>query len=292
MAFVRKTYEKPWNDINYQKDVNNSFGHGWTTFNYLEEKTETDLDTQFLAYTSQLDRCLFDKNFSTAADCGAGSGRSTSRLLPHFSLIYALEPSEGAINVLKKKFSSKSQIQILQETVGDNSIPDGSLDFAMSLGVLHHIPNTGEAIKKIYSKLKPGGLFLCYLYYKLDDKPFNYRLLFRVAHVSRWVICYLPFGWRMRISKLIAILVYLPFARISRFYASKGKDVSNIPLHHYADIPFVMLQNDALDRFGTRLEQRFSKKEISKMLGNAGFELSTLKFSDLEPFWTFSVKKP
>ena len=283
--------KKPWNDINYHKDVINSFGHEWATFNYLDEKTETDLDTQFLAYTSQLNWSLFDKNFSTAADFGAGSGRWTSRLMSHFSLIYALEPSDGAINVLKTKFSSKSQIQILQETVGDNSIPDESLDFAMSLGVLHHIPNTGEAIKKIYSKLKPGGLFLCYLYYKLDDKPFSYRLLFRVAHVSRWVICYLPFAWRMRISKLIAILVYLPLARISRFYASKGRDVSNIPLHHYADMPFIMLQNDALDRFGTRLEQRFTKKDIEKMLSVAEFKLSTLKFSEVEPYWTFIVKK-
>ncbi len=56
-------------------------------------------------------------------------------------------------------------------------------------------------------------------------------------------------------------------------------------------MPFVMLQNDALDRFGTRLEQRFSKKEITEMLGNADFDLSTLKFSDVEPFWTFAVKK-
>jgi hypothetical protein len=56
-------------------------------------------------------------------------------------------------------------------------------------------------------------------------------------------------------------------------------------------MPFVMLQNDALDRFGTRLEQRFSKKEIIEMLDKAGFDLSTLKFSDGEPFWTFSVKK-
>ena len=52
-----------------------------------------------------------------------------------------------------------------------------------------------------------------------------------------------------------------------------------------------MLQNDALDRFGTRLEQRFSKKEIAVMPENADFDISTLKFSDVEPFWTFSVKK-
>lgn len=43
-------------------------------------------------------------------------------------------------------------------------------------------------------------------------------------------------------------------------------------------MPFVMLRNDSLDRFGTRLEQRFSKQEIRHMLGEAGFDLSTLIF--------------
>ena len=53
----------------------------------------------------------------------------------------------------------------------------------------------------------------------------------------------------------------------------------------------MMLANDALDRFGTSLEQRFGKAEITEMLRLADFDISTLKFSDVEPFWTFSVKK-
>ncbi len=56
-------------------------------------------------------------------------------------------------------------------------------------------------------------------------------------------------------------------------------------------MPFVMLQNDALDRFGTRLEQRFSKGEITEMLRSAVFDLDTLSFSHVEPNWTFSVIK-
>jgi hypothetical protein len=52
-----------------------------------------------------------------------------------------------------------------------------------------------------------------------------------------------------------------------------------------------MLQNDALDRFGTRLEQRFSKRDIEEMITKAGFDVTTLRFSDIEPFWTFSVTK-
>ena len=52
-----------------------------------------------------------------------------------------------------------------------------------------------------------------------------------------------------------------------------------------------MLANDALDRFGTSLEQRFSKAEITEMLVAANFDLTTLKFSEIEPFWTFVVNK-
>ena len=278
-------------DQNLDQQVIDSFGHEWAAFDYAESETDEALDSQFLAYCTPIDLSQFNAKSSVAADFGAGSGRWASRLLPYFSLVYALEPSDGANNVLKNKFLKESRMKILQETVGVNSIPTRSLDFAMSLGVLHHIPDTGLAIKDVSSKIKTGGIFLCYLYYKLDNKPLYYRGLFWTSNSLRWVISRLPYALRRFITRVIASFVYLPMARTAKLLEKRGKNVSNFPLHHYANMPFVMLQNDALDRFGTRLEQRFSKKEITEMLGNAGFDLSTLKFSDVEPFWTFSVKK-
>ena len=278
-------------DQNLDQQVIDSFGHEWSAFDYAESETDDALDTQFLAYCTPIDLTQFNSKSSVAADFGAGSGRWASRLLPHFSLVYALEPSDGANKVLKNKFSKESRMTILQETVGANSIPAGSLDLAMSLGVLHHIPDTGLAIKDVASKIKGGGVFLCYLYYKLENKPLYYRGLFWTSNSLRWVISRLPYALRKLIARVIAALIYLPLARTAKLLSGTGTNVSNFPLHHYADLPFVMLQNDALDRFGTRLEQRFSKKEITSMLDNAGFDLSTLKFSDVEPFWTFSVKK-
>ena len=278
-------------DENLDQEVIDSFGHEWAAFDYSESQTDEALDAQFLAYCAPIDLGQFDSSTAVAADFGAGSGRWTSRLLPYFSLVYALEPSDGASKVLKTKFADEARMKILQETVGVNSIPVGSLDLAMSLGVLHHIPDTGLAIKDVAAKIKSGGVFLCYLYYKLDNKPVYYRALFWASNSLRWVISRLPYGVRRFIARIIAGVVYLPLAQAAKFLDGKGKDVSNFPLHHYANMPFVMLQNDALDRFGTRLEQRFSKKEITEMVGAAGFDLTTLKFSDVEPFWTFSVKK-
>jgi SAM-dependent methyltransferase len=278
-------------DENLDQEVINSFGHEWAAFDYSETETSEALDAQFHAYCKPIDLSQFNPETSLAADFGAGSGRWTSRLLPYFCLVYALEPSDGASKVLTKKFVNENRVKILQETVGMNSIPSNSLDLAMSLGVLHHIPDTALAIKDVASKMKSGGIFFCYLYYKLENKPSYYRGLFWISNSLRWVISRLPYVMRRFIAKLIAGVLYLPLSRVAKQLSRRGKNVSNIPLHHYADMPFVMLKNDALDRFGTRLEQRFSKRDIEEMVVKAGFDVTTLKFSDSEPFWTFSIRK-
>jgi SAM-dependent methyltransferase len=278
-------------DENLDQGVIDSFGHEWATFDYGETDTSEALDAQFQAYCTPLDLKQFDPKESIAGDFGAGSGRWAARLTPYFSLVYALEPSDGASTVLKNKFTGEAKITVLQETVGANSIPLESLDLAMSLGVLHHIPDTGLAIKDVSRRIKPGGVFLCYLYYNLENKPTFYKLIFKVVNVVRKVISGLPQRIKQIITSAIAAVVYWPLARFSKVLSKFGINNSNIPLHHYADMPFVMLANDALDRFGTTLEQRFSKVDITEMLRAADFDVSTLKFSDIEPYWTFSVKK-
>jgi hypothetical protein len=43
------------------------------------------------------------------------------------------------------------------------------------------------------------------------------------------------------------------------------------------------MRTDALDRFGTRLEQRFTAAEIRQMMEEAGLE--KIQFSETMPFW-------
>ena len=278
-------------DENLDQGVIDSFGHEWAAFDYTETETAEALDAQFAAYCAPIDLSQFDPETSVAGDFGAGSGRWSSRLAPYFSRVYALEPSDGASTVLKTKFAGGTKIVVLQETVGVNSIPAQSLDLAMSLGVLHHIPDTGLAIKDVSRSIKPGGFFLCYLYYDLENKSMYYKMIFRGVNLVRKVISGRPQPFKRLSATIIAAVVYWPLARLSKLLKKLGVDTSNIPLHHYADMPFVMLANDALDRFGTSLEQRFSRAEITEMLRAADFDLTTLKFSKAEPFWTFAVQK-
>jgi len=104
---------------------------------YAESEAAEALNTQFLAYCAPIDLSQFNPTTSIAADFGAGSGRWNSRLAPYFSIVYALEPSDGTTAVLQNKFANDSKFKVLKESIGANSIADGSFDLVMSLGVLH-----------------------------------------------------------------------------------------------------------------------------------------------------------
>lgn len=56
-----------------------------------------------------------------------------------------------------------------------------------------------------------------------------------------------------------------------------------LPLGFYRHLSFYTMRTDALDRFGTRLEQRFTRKQIQSMMESAG--LINIRFSDDAPYW-------
>jgi 2-polyprenyl-3-methyl-5-hydroxy-6-metoxy-1,4-benzoquinol methylase len=279
------------NDKNADFRLIEEFGDEWQRYNFLDGKSNQDLDRQFKAYTSILNFDLFKNDKALVVDMGAGSGRWTERLLPYFSNIVAIEPSEKAVEILKKRFNGDSRVRIEKATVKHNSIIDSSVDLIISLGVLHHLPNTQEALVDCFRRIKPGGYLLCYLYYNLENKSAIYRTIFYLSNFLRRIISKLPKKIKVLMCYLIALTIYLPMAKISKIATKFGLDNSNLPLHHYANFPFIFMKNDALDRFGTRIENRFGKVEIEYMLQQAQFNTNTLKFSESEPFYTFLIQK-
>ena len=93
----------------------------------------------------------------------------------------------------------------------------------------------------------------------------------------------LPFSMKKIITYIIALLIYLPLSKISKLFFKLGFEVKNFPLSDYKDKSFYFMSTDALDRFGTRLEKRFTKIEIKQMLEKAGFK--DIEFSDSTPYW-------
>ena len=82
------------------------------------------------------------------------------------------------------------------------------------------------------------------------------------------------------VTDLIALTVYWPL------FASPLAVVDCpwlLPLSYYRHCSFYTMRTDARDRFGTPLEQRFSRAQISQMCISAG--LVDLRFSSHAPYW-------
>ena len=84
-------------------------------------------------------------------------------------------------------------------------------------------------------------------------------------------------------SQVIAATVYWPLARTAAVVERAGADVAAFPLSFYRDRSFYTMRTDALDRFGTRLEQRFTRAEMKRLMEDAG--LDRIGFSERAPFW-------
>jgi len=216
-------------------------------------------------------------------DLGCGSGRWARFVAPRVGTLHCIDASEKALAVARRNLADQANCRFHLASVDDIPLADDSMDFGYSLGVLHHVPSTAAGVRSCVRKLRPGAPFLVYLYYAFDNRPFWFRRLWQVSDLLRRGISSLPHGAKVRVTQLIAASIYLPLARTSKMLEGVGVDVANFPLSVYRHHSLYTMQTDALDRFGTRLEQRFTAAEIETMLAEAGLERIT--FRQGEPYW-------
>lgn len=257
------------------------FGDEWQRFSFEASKGD-ELDSIFGQYFSLFPWSDLPAG-AVGADIGAGSGRWAARVAGRVGVLHVVDASGEALEVARRNLASFSNCQFHHASVDAIPLPAHSLDFGYSLGVLHHVPDTLAALRSCTRLLKPGAPFLLYLYYALDNRAAPYRLAFKVADRLRRGISELPHGLRYATSQLLAASVYWPLARSAKALAACGVDVSGLPLSYYRDRSFYVMRNDALDRFGTRLEQRFSREQIKTMMQSAG--LGDITFREAAPYW-------
>jgi SAM-dependent methyltransferase len=265
---------------NKVEKVIEDFGNEWTSYTQ-EGIPEEELRNSFDDYFKLVDLTALPAD-CIAADVGCGSGRWAKLVAPHVGVLHCVEPSP-AIEVARRTLADAGNVRFINSDLDSMPIADGSLDFLYCLGVLHHIPDTQAGIISCAAKLKPGGRMLAYLYYRFDFQPFWFRTLWRVSDLVRKAISRLPYRIKLVTTWLIAVLVYLPLARLSGLLERLGVDVTNFPLSYYRGKSLYTMKTDALDRFGTSLEQRFTQSEIRAMFERAGFE--RIVFSPGKPYW-------
>ncbi len=265
---------------NAEKDVIEDFGAEWNRFDQ-SSLSEKELKTMFDNYFNIFPWEMVS-NVSEGFDLGCGSGRWAKLVAPRVGKLHLIDPS-SALEIAKRNLSAHKNVEFHEASVDEMPIEDCSQDFGYSLGVMHHVPDTFLGVKTCVEKLKPGCPFLLYLYYGFDNRPIWFRMIWKISDIVRRAICKMPRGIRYGISQLFAAFVYFPLARISLILEGAGINVDNLPLSQYRKLSFYTMRTDSLDRFGTRVEKRFTKAEMKTLMEDCG--LFNITFSETS-FWT------
>lgn len=265
---------------NIDNSVVESFGEEWEKFDSFSDE---EIQKTGNSYFDIINENIVNRQ-TYGIDIGCGTGRWSKYLIDKIGFIEAIDPSK-AIFSASKLLQNHKNIRFSIASTDNIPFDDKTFDFGMSIGVLHHIPNTQKALSDCVNKIKDGGYFYVYLYYNLDNRGAVFRTIFKIVNFFRHRISVLPSKIKKIVCDLIALFVYFPIISIGKIFRFIGlKNIAEkLPLSFYQTTSFHIVRNDALDRFGTSLEQRFSKREVIELMQNAG--LKNIKISDTPPYW-------
>ncbi len=105
-------------------------------------------------------RLLKNKTFDTAIDVGGGYGRLSVLLTEFAKEVYLCEPSKQQLDIAKEFLKDKPPVKTVLTQASNLPFEDASIDLALVVRVIHHIPDPSTEFAEISRVLKNGGYFL------------------------------------------------------------------------------------------------------------------------------------
>lgn len=148
----------------------------------VEERFDEDFSKFFNSYDAMrytkekhILECLAAIDFKgkNTLEIGLGQGADAEVIARAGAIYNGLDLTAAAVDRVKTRFRIKklSYDKVVQGSALEIPFPDNSFDIVFSHGVLHHIPNIGQAQKEIERVLKPNGELIVMLYAR---HSFNY----------------------------------------------------------------------------------------------------------------------
>lgn len=192
----------------------------------------------------------FYRDRSRVLEVGPGSGFNTRFIAESCTGdVFALDVSDAAQTTFENT-RDLANCTIVQADLMDAPFDDASFDFIIADGVLHHTPDTREAVRTLYCKLAPGGQFFFYVYRKMGAvRQFS----------DRWI--------RESFSKMAAAECYAACEAITEL----GRELSRLRAKITLEKPIPVLGIPA----GTHDVQRLLYYNFFKCFWNDAFDYET-----------------
>jgi len=184
-------------------------------------------------------------------EIGCGCGSEAERFARAGAHYTAVDLTNAAVSLTRQRFQlAKLPGRFLQGDAENLPFPDGCFDLVYSHGVLHHTPDTAQAIREVYRVLAPEGRATIMLYYR---HSFNYQVNLRVVRRLRAHLLQTEFG-----IALVSRIFGEPLEELRRHAALIRRDPAA-----YHDMQNILNRNT--DGPDNPLSQVFSAKEAAAL---------------------------
>lgn len=124
---------------------------------YSYEKYWQDRQYEHDSEVIAIHKFLKGKNFKTSADIGGGFGRLTSLLAEYSQKTLLIEPSKKQRLLTANHLAKHTKIAVLPGSIERTGLENSSLDLALVVRVMHHLPDPKKAFSELNRVIKPGG---------------------------------------------------------------------------------------------------------------------------------------
>jgi SAM-dependent methyltransferase len=247
------------------------FGYEWTRFDEIRPEYEA----QMLGWTAPVGPDAFVGRRVLDAGCGKG------RHLRHAAAFGAQEvigvDLGPAVDTAVRNTTDLDNVHVIQGDLTRPPLRPESLDLIYSIGVLHHLPEPEMGFRALAPLLRPGGLFVAWLYAREGN-----GWVLALVDPARRLTSRLPLplvsglAWVITVPLWIALrLLYAPArtrARLSRILPYSSYLTDLVPF------PFREVHSIAFDQFLAPVAHYMPRARVERCFAEGGLALESLRW--------------
>ena len=243
-----------------------SFGFEWTTFSGMRQEWKRN----FEMYMAPIRKEFFRGQL--VLDAGCGMGRHMFHAAEGGAVVVGVDFSR-AIEAAHENTKHFETAAVVQADVMRLPFRPGTFDFVYCLGVLHHLSDPLEALRRLVDLVRNRGECRIYVYHQIARVPRWKHALFRLASIGRRASTGMPHVLLLAACWLLSVAIWVgcvvPYRLLERYVPDSGWAKSWL-FRQYAAYPFMVLVNDQFDRFSAPIERRYTRNEVEELMGAAG----------------------
>ncbi len=236
--------------------------HRWTTF----DSAAAEWQDSFLDYAAPLGPEDFLGRL--VLDAGCGYGRHAFFAARFGAEVVALDSSLDAIRSCRANTDGCDRVHPVLGDIHSPPLRDGLFSLTYCFGVLHHLEQPWDAVRRLGALLAPGGRLSLWVYGPRQG------LTLQVNNALRGVTTNLDAEELYRTSRWIArglrVFSHTPYRWFGQVPVARSL-VSHLPVHDHARWPFDVVVADVYDRLRIPVRHWFTREQLEAWLADAGY---------------------